>query len=115
MTQATTTTQNAKVNGVEIAYVERGRWQPVMFVHGGTGDWRTWEGQMDAFGAGHRAIALSCRGYWPNRKLDPDDRITLDTFVEDVAAFIRALEAGPVHPVGPSSPGGFGGPLLAPR
>ena len=82
-------TQNAKVNGVDIAYVERGRGQPVVFVHGGTGDWRTWEGQMDAFGAGHRAIALSCRGYWPNRKLDPDEPITLDTFVEDVAAFIR--------------------------
>jgi pimeloyl-ACP methyl ester carboxylesterase len=116
MTQQTTTlTQNAKVNGVDIAYVERGHGQPVVFVHGGTGDWRTWEGQMEAFGAGHRAIALSCRGYWPNRKLDPDDRITLDTFVEDVAAFIRALEAGPVHLVGHSSPGGFGGLLLASR
>ena len=115
MTQTTTMTQNAKVNGVDIAYVERGRGQPVVFVHGGTGDWRTWEGQMEAFGAGHRAIALSCRGYWPNRKLDPDDRITLDAFVEDVAAFIRALEAGPVHLVGHSSPGGFGGLLLASR
>ena len=115
MTQTTTMTQNAKVNGVDIAYVERGRGQPVVFVHGGTGDWRTWEGQMEAFGAGHRAIALSCRGYWPNRKLDPDDRITLDTFVEDVAAFIRALETGPVHLVGHSSPGGFGGLLLASR
>jgi pimeloyl-ACP methyl ester carboxylesterase len=115
MTQTTTMTQNAKVNGVDIAYVERGRGQPVVFVHGGTGDWRTWEGQMAAFSAGHRAIALSCRGYWPNRKLDPDDRITLDTFVEDVAAFIRALEAGPVHLVGHSSPGGFGGLLLASR
>src|SRR5919206_1723531 len=115
MTQTTTMTQNAKVNGLDIAYVERGRGQPVVFVHGGTGDWRTWEGQMAAFSAGHRAIALSCRGYWPNRKLDPDDRITLDTFVEDVAAFIRALEAGPVHLVGHSSPGGFGGLLLAAR
>ena len=115
MTQTTTMTQNAKVNGVDIAYVERGRGQPVVFVHGGTGDWRTWEGQMEAFGAGHRAIALSCRGYWPNRKLNPDERITLDTFVEDVAAFIRALDAGPVHLVGHSSPGGFGGLLLASR
>ena len=116
MTQQTTTlTQNAKVNGVDIAYVERGHGQPVVFVHGGTGDWRTWEGQMEAFGAGHRAIALSCRGYWPNRKLNPDERITLDTFVEDVAAFIRALDAGPVHLVGHSSPGGFGGLLLAAR
>ena len=115
MTQTTTMTHNAKINGVDIAYVERGRGQPVVFVHGGTGDWRTWEGQMEAFGAGHRAIALSCRGYWPNRKLNPDERMTLDTFVEDVAAFIRALDAGRVHLVGHSSPGGFGGLLLAAR
>src|SRR5919197_5298851 len=110
MTQTTTMTQNAKANGVDIAYVERGRGQPVVFLHGGSVDWRTWEGQMEAFGAGHRAIALSCRGYWPNRKLDPNEPITLDTFVEDMAAFIRALDAGPVPPLRPPSPGGLRGP-----
>jgi pimeloyl-ACP methyl ester carboxylesterase len=115
VTQATTLTQNAKVNGVDIAYVERGEGQPVVFVHGGTGDWRTWEGQMEAFGATYRAIAVSCRGHWPNLKLDPDEPLTLDTFVEDVAVFIQALDLGPVHLVGHSSPGGFGGLVLASR
>ena len=115
MKQTATRTQKAKVNGVDIAFVERGHGQPVVFVHGGTGDLRTWEGQMEEFSTDHRAIALSCRGYWPNRKLEPDERITLHTFVEDVAAFIRALEASPVHLVGHSSPGGFGGLLLAAR
>jgi pimeloyl-ACP methyl ester carboxylesterase len=115
MARTTTLTENVEVNGVELAYVERGQGQPVVFVHGGTGDCRTWEGQMEAFGAGHRAIALSCRGYWPNRKLDPDEPITLDTLVEDVAGFITALEAAPVHLVGHSSPGGFGGLLIASR
>ena len=114
-TQTVTGTRNAKVNGIEIAYIERGQGQPIVLVHGGTGDLRTWERQMEEFGAGHRAIALSCRGYWPNRKLEPDERITLDTFVEDIAAFIEALEIGPVHLIGHSSPGGFGGLLLASR
>ena len=41
--------------------------------------------------------------------------ITLDTFVADLAHFIRALDAGPVHLVGHSSPGGFGGLRLAAR
>ena len=103
----------ATVNGVDLAYVEQGRGEPVLLVHGGTGDYRVWEQQMDAFGAGYRVIALSCRGAWPNPKLRPDESITLDTFVDDLAQFIRALDAGPVHLVGHSSPGGFGSLRLA--
>ncbi len=101
------------VNGVELAWVEQGQGEPVVFVHGGTGDYRAWDQQMTAFGAGYRAIALSCRGYWPNPKLRPDEPVTLDTFTDDLAQFIRALDAGPVHLVGHSSPGGFGSLLLA--
>lgn len=55
-----------------------------------------------------RTIALSCRGAWPNRKLEPDEEITLDTFVKDLASFIKELDLAPVHLVGHSSPGGFG-------
>ena len=60
-----------------------------------------------------RAVALSCRGYWPNPKLRPGESITLDIFVDDLAQFVQALDAGPVHLVGHSSPGGFGGLRLA--
>lgn len=103
----------ATVNGVDLAYIEQGQGEPVVLVHGGTGDYRAWDQQMNAFGAGHRAIALSCRGYWPNPKLRPGEPITLDTFTDDLAQFVRALDAGPVHLVGHSSPGGFGSLRLA--
>ena len=86
-----------------------------VFVHGGVGDYREWELQVPAFAASFRTITLSCRGAWPNRKLEADEKITLDTFVEDLAAFIKALDLAPVHLVGHSSPGGFGGLLLAYR
>jgi pimeloyl-ACP methyl ester carboxylesterase len=103
----------ATVNGVDLAYTEQGQGEPVLFVHGGTGDYRVWDQQLKAFGAGYRAIALSCRGSWPNPKLRPGEPVTLDTFTDDLAQFIRALGAGPVHLVGHSSPGGFGGLRLA--
>jgi pimeloyl-ACP methyl ester carboxylesterase len=107
--------ETATINGTDLAYIERGRGQPVVLVHGGFGDYREWDLQMPAFAASFRTIALSCRGAWPNRKLDPDEDITLDTFVADLASFIKALDLAPVHLVGHSSPGGFGGLLLAHR
>ncbi|HEV8278542.1 MAG TPA: alpha/beta hydrolase [Streptosporangiaceae bacterium] len=103
----------ATVNGAGLGYVEQGQGEPVLFVHGGVGDYRVWDQQMSAFGAGYRVIALSCRGYWPNPKLRAGESITLDTFVGDLAQFARALGAGPVRLAGHSSPGGFGGLRLA--
>ena len=105
----------ATVNDIQLAYVEKGRGQPVVFVHGGLGDYRHFAGQMAAFAERHRAIAVSCRGYWPNEPLRPGEEITLDTFVDDIAAFITSLDAGPVHLVGHSSPGGFGSLRVAQR
>ena len=107
--------ETATINGTELAYIDHGRGQPVVFVHGGVGDYRAWDLQMPAFAASFRTIALSCRGAWPNRKLELDEEITLDTFVEDLASFITALDLAPVHLVGHSSPGGFGGLVLARR
>jgi hypothetical protein len=31
------------VNGTELSYVEEGKGDTVVFVHGASGDWRTWE------------------------------------------------------------------------
>ena len=107
--------ETATINGTDVAYIEQGRGQPVVFVHGGMGDYREWDLQVPAFAANFRTIAVSCRGAWPNRKLDSDDEITLDMFVEDLASFIKALDVAPVHLVGHSSPGGFGGLVLAHR
>jgi non-heme chloroperoxidase len=114
-TKGVTVAATAVINGTELAYIEHGRGKPVVLVHGGVGDYRDWDLQVSALAASFRTIALSCRGAWPNRRLEPDEEITLDTFVEDLAAFIKALELAPAHLVGHSSPGGFGGLLLAYR
>lgn len=105
----------ATVNGTTLNFTEKGVGQPVVFVHGGMADQRVWESQVEAFSATHRAVAVSCRGSWPNEKPGEGDEISLDIHVDDIAGFIRELDAGPVHLVGHSSPGGFGGLLLAHR
>jgi pimeloyl-ACP methyl ester carboxylesterase len=105
----------ATVRGVDLAYLEQGQGETVLFVHGGSGDFRVWEQQLDVFSGQYRVIALSCRGSWPNAKLRADDALTLDTFVADLAEFVRTLDASPVHLIGHSSPGGFAGLCLARR
>ncbi len=60
-----------RVNGTELAYVEQGRGQPVVFVHGGFVDLTIWQQQVPAVAKQYRAIAYSRRYAWPNDEI-PD-------------------------------------------
>jgi pimeloyl-ACP methyl ester carboxylesterase len=91
-----------EVNGTSIAYVDQGRGEPVVFVHGAFGDWRNWDDMRVAVAARHRVIALSLRYHHPNPWGDDGAAYSLAQHVQDVAAFIRALDVGPVHLVGNS-------------
>ncbi len=92
-------------DGVELHYIEKGKGQPVVFVHGATGDCYTWARQLDDFSdSGYRAIALSRRNNYPNNnKLLPDHSGADEA--RDLAQFIRKLNVGKVHLVGFSAGG----------
>jgi pimeloyl-ACP methyl ester carboxylesterase len=97
-----------KVNDIELAYVEEGQGDTVVFVHGGgIGDWRSWEPLRPFFSAKYRYVSLSRRYHDPNPWPDDGRNYTMAQHVEDVAAFIRGLEAGKVHLVGNSYGGGI--------
>ena len=49
--------QNARVNGVDLPYLDQGQGVPVIFVHGTPGDHRVWEGQRAAVTERYRFIA----------------------------------------------------------
>ncbi len=91
------------VNGVDLTYVERGRGEPLILLHGGQGDYRSWEPQIEAFSGRFRVISYSRRYNYPN-----DNPITAAyrsafTDADDLAALIRHLDLGPVHLVGTSA------------
>jgi pimeloyl-ACP methyl ester carboxylesterase len=90
------------VNGANLAYVEQGKGDAVVFVHGAFGDWRNWEGIRPLIAEKYRFVALSLRYHYPNAWTDDGKNYSLAQHVEDVAAFIRALDVGKVHLVGNS-------------
>ena len=92
-------------NGYDMAFVERGAGAPMVLVHGTLGDYRSWALQMEPFGANYRTIAVSLRHCWPERWDGEGDDFTVQQHTEDVAAFIAALDAGPVHLIGHSRGG----------
>ena len=93
-----------RVNGTTLAYTEHGEGPPVIFVHGNLGDYRTWDGQIEAFSNKYRVFSYSRRDFYPNQ--DDASGTSIAIHVEDLKAFIQALNVGPVHLVGHSG-GGF--------
>ena len=94
-----------QVNGYEMAYLERGTGVPVVMVHGTVSDYRWWAAQMEAFGERSRAIAVSLRHFYPERWNGEGEGASVRQHAKDLAAFITALQAGPVHVVGHSRGG----------
>ena len=84
-------------NGARLPYVEQGQGTPVVFVHGAVSDHRTWERQREAVSTRYRAISYTQRyfGTEPWDKAGP--KFGVQTHADDLAAFIRGLNAGPVH------------------
>jgi non-heme chloroperoxidase len=86
-----------EVNGVGLHYVEAGAGDPVLFVHGGMSDFRTWAQQVGPFAERHRAVALSMRHHHPNEWTGDASDYLPETHAKDVAALIEALALAPVH------------------
>jgi pimeloyl-ACP methyl ester carboxylesterase len=97
--------QFLRVNGYGMAYVEQGAGTPLLLIHGALCDCRYWGPQMEAFGQHYRTIAVSLRHFWPAEWDGVGEDFTTEQHAEDVAAFIAALGAGPVHLVGHSRGG----------
>jgi pimeloyl-ACP methyl ester carboxylesterase len=54
-------------DGAEFHYVTAGHGDPIVFIHGGFGDWTSWAPQWQCFINTHRCFSYSRRFSWPNR------------------------------------------------
>ena len=87
---------------VTLHYVEQGEGEPIIFIHGLTGDYSVWLRQVEAFAdEGFRAISYSRRYNHPNENaLQPNHSASVEA--RDLAAMIRKLELPKAHIVGHS-------------
>src|SRR5207302_9857349 len=99
------------VNGIDLAYVEDGIGTTILMVHGAVGDWRTWEAERPYLATKYHYIAYSRRYHYPNIWVDGGQNCSVMQHVEDLAALIRGLNAGPVHLAGGSYGGQVAGRL----
>jgi non-heme chloroperoxidase len=88
------------------------RGEPLILLHGGQGDYRSWEPQLQAFSPHYRVISYSRRYHYPNNNPLTAHNHSAYVEVEDLAAFIDQLQLAPAHLVG-TSIGAFTALVLA--
>lgn len=91
-----------KLNGTQLEYIEKGKGDPVVLVHGTLGDYRSWTLQMDVFAEKYRVISYSRRYHYPNRCTGDETDYSATLHADDLAAFIAGLGFESAHIVGTS-------------
>jgi pimeloyl-ACP methyl ester carboxylesterase len=96
---------DATLDGFRMHYEDRGRGEPVVFLHGVTLDSRMWRGQR-GFARRHRMVVADMRFH--GRSSAPEDSaLTAADAAEDVRALLDRLKIDRAHLVGLSMGGGY--------
>jgi non-heme chloroperoxidase len=90
------------VNGVELHYISAGAGEPLILLHGGQGDYRSWDPQIAELSRFYRVISYSRRYNFPNHNPQTVTDFSVNTEAADLAGFIRALRLKKVNLVGTS-------------
>ncbi len=89
-------------DGAALHFIEMGHGHPVLLLHGGMGDCRSWAPQIRAFAGSFHVIAYSRRHSSPNRNLGREADHSIDLERNDLTEFVRLQRCGPAHLVGTS-------------
>jgi pimeloyl-ACP methyl ester carboxylesterase len=83
-----------------VAYRRAGAGAPLVLLHGGLSDGRSWTPQLESLAREYDVIAWDAPGC--GGSADPTADLRLADYADAVAALVRALGAGPVHLAGHS-------------
>lgn len=98
--------QRARVNGVEISFERHGdAGEPLVLVHGYTGDIADWRHQIAEFSRTHRVLAMDHRGHGRSEAPADRDAYTIVNMAADVLGVTDAAGFDRFHLVGHSMGG----------
>jgi pimeloyl-ACP methyl ester carboxylesterase len=101
----------ARIDGSAVNYVDIGKGDPLVFVHGLSGSWQNWLENIPHFAASRRVIALDLPGFG-NSEMPVRDKISIAGYAAVVDALLDHLGIETTAVVG-NSMGGFIGAELA--
>ena len=91
------------VNGITLAYDQRGQGTPLVLLHGYPLDSRMWANEIGSLSAHHRVIAPDLRGFGKSTSIEP---FTIEQIADDTHALLAKLAALPCV-LGGFSMGGY--------
>jgi pimeloyl-ACP methyl ester carboxylesterase len=92
------TVGSQQFNGINISYRRAGNGPPIMFIHGGAEDSRTWTPQLEALSDEFTVIAWDEPG--AGKSSDIEDDFKLSDYAECLAGLITQLGLAPMHLAG---------------
>src|SRR5262245_28609462 len=87
--------QTVRVGEVQLSYVEKGRGQPIVLLHGFGHDYRVWSAELEGLSKSYRVIAYSRRHNAPNPPRESGADHTDAVAVADLVGLIRELGLRP--------------------
>ena len=84
----------ARINGIEINYLERGDGYPVFLIHGFTGSLRNWVLQAPALSTDYRMVSIDQRGHGHSEKPTRPEDYSLELMAEDAYGLLQHLGIG---------------------
>lgn len=99
------TLERADVHGLRIAYRRAGSGPPLMLLHGGLGDSRDWEPQLEGLSDEFTVVAWDAPG--AGQSDDPPEGVDGRAFADALAGLVEVLGLGRPHLLGLSAGSGF--------
>jgi pimeloyl-ACP methyl ester carboxylesterase len=83
----------AEVNGIKLHYVEQGKGELILFLHGFPEFWYEWKDLIPEFAKDHHAVAPDMRGYNLSDRPEAVEQYRVPVIVDDIQALAVKLRA----------------------
>lgn len=94
--------QQVNIGDATLNYTETGNGEPVIFIHGGSGEYSDWATLSESYAKDFRVITYSRRYNYPNQNKPIIENFSEETEADDLAKMVQKLNLEPVHLVGHS-------------